>query len=162
MTTRLSPHDTARWTELRHAYGPAEDVPRLLDALSTTPLEEDRAEIWFALWRMLCRPDMVFTAAYAAVPHLVRIAAAAGITERAGAVHLVCRIEMRRRAEGSPAVPDDLLVGYAGAIERLPDIVAGSIEDPWDRSVAAIFAAALLIGKRCGPLAEPLLATLDA
>ena len=51
--------DSPRWAELTQAYGTAEDVPRLLEALACIGREEARAEVWFALWRTLHRPGEV-------------------------------------------------------------------------------------------------------
>ena len=44
--------------------------------------QEARAEVWFALWRLLWRPDAVYDAAYAAVPHVLAIAQGREFGER--------------------------------------------------------------------------------
>jgi hypothetical protein len=149
--------DSTRWGELRQRYGGAEDVPRLLAALPSIDDPSARAELWFALWRMLCQPDAVFTAAYAAVPHLLAIAEPYPLRERSEGIQLVCRIELLRRAPGAPPIPGDLIEAYAAAIERMPAIVAASVGEPWDADVAQILAAALLIGKRQGEVGAKVL-----
>jgi hypothetical protein len=146
-----------RWAELEQGYGTAEDVPRLLHVLATTDDTSARAEVWFALWRMLCRPDAVFTAAYAAAPHLLDTAAGFALEERVEAIHLVARIEVMRRTPGAPTIPADLLADYAEAVERLPALVAGAIGEPWTAETGQILAAALLIGKRQGELGAAVL-----
>jgi hypothetical protein len=153
--------DSPRWAELTQSYGSGEDVPRLLGALATIDEPEARAEVWFALWRMLCRPDAVYTAAYAAAPHLIDVAADVELPERVEAIHFVSRIELMRRTPGAPPIPADLLVDYAEAVEALPALVAGAVDEPWSADVAQILAAALLIGKRHGALGGAIL-ELDA
>jgi hypothetical protein len=155
--TPMLPLDDPRWSELRQAYGKADDVPTLLAALGSLDDPSARAELWFALWRMLCQPDAVFDAAYAALPHFLTIAIPLPLRERAEAMQLACRIEIMRRTPGAPPMPDDLLSAYAAAIERLPAMVAMSLEEPWDADVAQILAAAILVGKRHGALGKMVL-----
>jgi hypothetical protein len=107
---------------------------------------------------MLHRPGEVFTASYAAAPHLLAAAERGEAGERAQAVHLVTRIELARRAAaGAASVPDDLVEAYAAAIERLPAIVADAAREPWSAEVAQVYLAALASGKRQPDLAEALL-----
>lgn len=149
--------DSPRWAELTQAYGTAEDVPRLLEALACIGREEARAEVWFALWRTLHRPGEVFTASYAAVPHLLEIASTFGLRERAEAMHLVVRIEISRCEGKSPPVPPDVVEGYATTVDSLASYVDASVGEPWPVDVAQIFGAALLVGKRQPELARGLL-----
>ena len=137
-----------RWGELTQAYGTAEDVPRLLETLTHIGREEARAEVWFALWRMLLRQGTVYTASYGAVPHLLGIGGVFGLREQAEAVHLVTRIEVSRRAPESAPMPSDLVDAYAVAVDSLPALVASIATEPWPPDVAQVFAAALLAGKR--------------
>ena len=146
-----------RWGTLTQAYGDASDVPRLLEALAELADEEARSEVWFALWRMLSRPEQAYDAAYAAVPHLLRLTAHAPLPERAQALHLAARTELARRLPASAAMPSDLVEPYAAAIEALPARVAASAGEPWTEETARICAAALLVGKRQPELARSLL-----
>jgi hypothetical protein len=149
--------DSPRWAALTQAYGTAEDVPRLLVALGCIGREDARAEVWFALWRTLHRPGEVYTASYAAVPHLLEIGAGFGLRERAEAVHLITRIEASRREPASPSIPLDLVEGYATTVDNLPEFVAAMADEPWPAEVAQIFAAAILVGKRHPELARGVL-----
>ena len=144
--------DSDRWDGLDQAYGRAGDVPRVLTALESLDDPGQRKALWFALWRMLCQQGNVFTASYAAVPHLLRIGSAFPFSERIGAIHLVCRVELLRRTPAAPPVPDDLVASYADAIDGLPTIVSGCTNEFWEIDVAQILAAALVIGKRQGAL----------
>ena len=149
--------DSPRWAELAQAYGTAEDVPRLLEALACIGREDARAEVWFALWRTLHRAGEAYTASYAAVPHLLAIGGTFGLRERAEAAHLVTRIEASRRAPGSAAIPGDLVEAYAAAVDSLPAFVGAVAGESWPAEVAQIFAAALLVGKRQADLARGVL-----
>lgn len=158
---RLLALDSARWSELRQAYGTADDVPRLIAALAELDDEQARGELWFALWRMLWRADAVFDAAYAAVPHLLSLTAALSLGERVQAIHLALRVELLRRGPTAPPMPADLVAAYGTAIEALPDAVLACRAEPWSAEVAQILAAALLMGKRQAELAGAVLALGD-
>ena len=146
-----------RWRELTQAYGTAEDIPRLLEALAGAPDDAVRGELWFALSRMLHGDGQSHSAGYAAVPHLVEIGRRGDVAELAAALHLVTLIEADRRSPTSASMPDDLVDDYAAAIDGLPAIVATTIGEPWSADVARVFAAALLAGKRHAPLARELI-----
>ena len=149
--------ESPRWASLTQSYGTAEDVPRLLEALACVGSPEARAEVWFALWRTLHRPEEAYTASYAAVPHLLDIGRALSARECAEAVHLVTRIELSRREPGSASMPVDLVAAYGAAVDSLPAIVATMHVEPWTTETAQIFAAALLAGKRQPDLARDVL-----
>lgn len=149
--------ESTRWEQLTQAYGSAEDVPRLLEALACIGSETAREEVWFALWRTLYRQGEVFSASYAAVPHLLQISGAFGLRERAQGVHLMTRIEVARREPASAPMPDDLVADYANAVDCLPAFIAASTGESWPADVAQIFSAAMLAGKRQPDLARGVL-----
>lgn len=149
--------NSPRWSELTQAYGTAEDIPRLLQALGDAPDDRARAELWFALSRMLHRRGRSYSAAYAAAPHLLEIGVQGGSGELAAALHLVTLVETDRRSSASAEMPDDLVADYALAIERLPALVASMADEPWPEDLARILVAALLAGKRQPALARVIL-----
>ena len=59
------------WTNLRHAYGAAADVPALLNRLSPDPVDE----VWGELWSRICHQGSVYSASFAALPALAETAA---------------------------------------------------------------------------------------
>jgi hypothetical protein len=59
------------WTNLRHAYGAAGDVPALLDSLTPDPADE----VWGELWSRICHQGSVYSASFAALPALADAAA---------------------------------------------------------------------------------------
>lgn len=157
MTGAMLGLDSPRWASLTQSYGTADDVPRLLETLAQIGSTEARAEVWFALWRTLHRPHEVYTASYAAAPHLLAFGRALPARECAEAVHLVTRIELSRREPASASMPGDLLAAYANAVDSLPDVVATMHSEPWTTEIAQIFAAAMLAGKRQPELARGVL-----
>jgi len=113
------------WSKLHHAYGPASNIPALLQDARRAPAPGDyRDEPWFSLWSALCHQGDVFTASYAAMPDLVAIAEARRTEPRVmcECLYLAASIELGRSAsEGPtppPAMPAQLMIGYRTAIER--------------------------------------------
>lgn len=147
-----------RWRELAQAHGPADDIPRLLDALATMEGAAERTELWFGVWATLCPDGRLYDAAYAAVPHLLAMTATLSSPERIAAMHVAAEVETLRHLAGAPPIPDDLVLGYAMAIESLPARVAELATLPWDAATAQVLAAALLAGKRQPALARAVLA----
>jgi hypothetical protein len=64
--------DSPRWSELKHAYGQASDTPALLRRLANVPDSADDKEPWFSLWSSLAHQGDVYSASFAAVPHVVQ------------------------------------------------------------------------------------------
>ncbi len=151
-----------RWRELSQAYGSAEDIPQLLEALASTRQPLERAEIWFGIWATLCPDGHVFSAAYAAVPHLLRITQPDALEERVAAMHIAVSVEIARQDPGAPPIPDDVVASYASAIESLPARVAELSVVAWDATSAQILAAALLVGTRQPALARAVLQIASA
>lgn len=64
---------SSQWSELSHAYGAASDIPKLLTQLEDYPEATDyRAEPYFSLWSALWHQGDVYTASFAAVPHILK------------------------------------------------------------------------------------------
>jgi hypothetical protein len=62
---------TLDWSRLKHAYGSASDLPRLLDKVG----DPDLADVaWEELWASLYHQGSVYTASFAALPVLADIA----------------------------------------------------------------------------------------
>lgn len=59
------------WAGLRHAYGPATDVPDMLADLESSADTDVLDEIWGCL----CHQETAYSASFAALPELLRIAA---------------------------------------------------------------------------------------
>ena len=157
----MLPRTSDRWHELNQAYGSADDIPHLLDALDAATSAQDVAELWVGLWATLCPEQRVFDAAYAAVPHLLAWSHGRATREQALALHFIAAVESRRPTADAPAIPTDLVAWYAIAVESLPALVLARAAEPWDADVAQIMAAALVAGKRQAELARAILALSD-
>lgn len=130
---------SSRWTELTHAYGEASDIPVLLDHLKTASAPEDcQSEPWASLWSALCHEHQVFTASYAAVPHIVDIAAAKPGEERLADLHLVSVIEALRHRDEAPPVPPDLKAYYHFSIRRAASLMLECFLREWNKEAYTV------------------------
>lgn len=155
--------DDPRWSELQHAYGDAADVPALLCALiaSTGQRGSYRDEPWFSLWSCLCHQGDVYTASYAAVPHIVQIASEARAPVDFSFFQLPSAVEVARLAGRGPGIPEELASDYYRAITQLVDVVSLHRHEAWDQAMLLSAAAAQAISKGHVDVAEALL-NLDA
>ncbi len=141
--------DDPTWRTLTHAYGNAVAIPELIRGLAFAPGPSagPRAEPWFTLWSSLCHQGTVYSASYAAVPHVVRIALEArGVIEPAF-LHLPTAIELARLDGRGPAMPANLEPAYREALAQLVDVVNQHADDPWDETMTLCSMAALAIAK---------------
>ena len=75
----------------------------------------------------------------------------ASVDRRARCIHCIALFEVARQralALGiAPVVPADIEEEYAATVQRLPELVAGCLDEPWDLGSAVKFAGALLVAK---------------
>ena len=137
-----------RWGELRHAYGEASDIPELLEQAKTAPPSAGlRSEPWFALWSALCHQYDVYTASYAAVPHLVAIARMKPLAERVEAMALIGSIESCRHRDDMPSIPSDLEAGYFTALGETASLVLECLAADWGESDYRVLLGTLVIAR---------------
>ena len=155
----LLPLEDSRWSELSHAYGSGSDIPSLLKRLksATEPAEDYKAEPWFTLWSSLCHQGDVYTASYAAVPHVVDIARQAVGPIAFSFFDFPAAIEVARRKGHGPEIPSDLADDYTAAIASLSDIGCLHSKSAWDRSTVLSAAAAQAVAKGHVDIAEAIL-----
>lgn len=139
--------DSPRWSELSHAYDQASDIPSLLRQLKTAPPpKEYDTPPWGNLWSALCHQGDVYTASYAAVPHLVNIAFTKPIRERVHHISLVGSIEIGRHLDKAPPIPDFLKEAYFDALKQIPKLVLECLERDWeDYEYKALFSALVAV-----------------
>src|SRR5262245_20537797 len=139
------PLDAPDWKDLHHAYGAASDVPKLLQdlALNPQPKSSYDSEPWFMLWSSLCHQGTVYTASYAAVPHIVDI----GLTSTGpidfSFFQLPACIEIARAKGRGPTLPEHLAGAYLAALKQLHECAFKHASDEWDEGMALSVAAAL-------------------
>jgi hypothetical protein len=136
------------WKNLSHAYGSAANIPTLLEQLKTAgPQKEFDTEPWFSLWSALCHQYDVYSASYAAVPHIIAIASIKPANERLDHLFLAASIEAFRHLEDSPPIPAELQHAYVLAIEQASKLVLECLEQDWQEADYRILLGALAITK---------------
>lgn len=147
-----------QWADLRHAYGSAANIPALLRSLSTFPgAENHRSEPYYTLWSSLCHQGDVYSASYAALPHLVN---ALDTPEGRGSwsvLALVASIEIARARGNGPPILPRLKGAYFDALARIPSILAEAATSPWDELYTRAATSALAAAKGHVALAEVVL-----
>jgi hypothetical protein len=147
---------SARWSELQHAYGHAANIPSLLERLRELPESEGEAEPWFTLWSALAHQGDVYPASFAAVPHVIAALATAPARADASFFQFPAWVEICR-AKNGVAVPEDLRASYSEALARLPSLVAQAAAVPWEPGFAACALAAVAAAKGQHAVAEAVL-----
>ena len=80
------------WSRLNHAYGPADDLPAILDALSPDP----EAPCWGELWSRVCHQGTVYPASAPVLPRLLALARAWPGADRVSPLQLAGAIVVSR------------------------------------------------------------------
>jgi hypothetical protein len=145
--------DSPRWSELRHAYGNASDIPALLRQLDSLPPSDGKLEPWFSLWSALAHQGDVFSASFAAVPHVVHSLASAPLKADSTYFHFPVWVEICR-AKKQITVPKDLRPAYIDALEQLPSLVSIAAGRSWDSDFLRSAIAAIAIAKGQPTVAE--------
>lgn len=109
--------DDNHWTGLT-AHGQAADLPGLLRTLHRAANPEQAAALAHAITEYVCYEYAVYTASYAALPHLVDAAAGQPAGERAYLLGLIGRIAALAQCRSAAPVPPDLRPGYEAALQR--------------------------------------------
>ena len=155
----MLPLDDSQWAELRHAYGSAREIPALLSALSSSPAARNNYEDepWFSLWSSLCHQGDIYTASYAAVPHIVRIAKLADGPIDFSFFLLPTSVEIARGKDRGPEIPEFLARDYFQAIAELTDVISRQSSYAWEQPMLLSAAAAQAAAKGHLQVAEALL-----
>ena len=145
-----------RWRGLSDAYGSATKIPELLRQLSALPGDDGSCEPWCILWSALAHQGEVYSASFAAVPHV--IAAIASSPGRASDVyfHFPAWVEICRH-KNNVDVPEELASDYFDSLSRIPALVANIEEKQWSTAFTACVLSATAAAKGQHALAEALL-----
>ena len=146
------------WSQLTHAYGAANDIPGLLAQLSEYPPKSGYdSEPFFSLWSSLCHQGDTYTAAYAAVPHMIALAEAEPNRIACDFLLLPVSIEIARLTGRGPEVPAELSDSYFAAIKRMTTIIGRLRVDNMDENWCLTCGAAVAIASGNPTLAEAIL-----
>jgi hypothetical protein len=145
--------DSPRWDQLQHAYGSASDIPRLLRALDAFPPSQGKSEPWFTLWSSLTHQGDVYSASFAAVPHVVRVLSTGPTRAHFSYFQFPAWVEICRQKK-DVAVPEDLAADYFAALARLPSLVAAASATRWNGEFLACALSAVAIAKGSAAVAE--------
>lgn len=145
-----------RWGELHDAYGPATKIPELLGRLKSLPSDGGDSEPWFSLWSALAHQGDVYTASFAAVPHVIAALASSPETASEAYFHFPAWIEICRH-KNAVEIPDDLKRAYFDQLQRIPALVARTANRQWSSAFTACALSAIAAVKGQHDLAEALL-----
>ena len=148
--------ESHRWAELKHAYGAAGNIPSLLRQLVDLPSSESDAEPWFTLWSALAHQGDVYSASFAAVPHVVNALASAPSKADHSYFQFPAWVEICR-VKNDVEIPEDLRSHYFEALSQLPGLVAGVSDRPWEPAFLACTLAAVAAAKGQPAVAEAIL-----
>jgi hypothetical protein len=133
------------WGALGHAYGEATDIPSLLQAIEQDPSSSDPSEgPWYKLWSALYHQGDIYSASFAAVPHVVRILGLSPHNACFDFFLFPASVEVARN-RSRIEVPASLAVPYRESLGQLPAIAAAASRRDWagplGRSIVAAVAA---------------------
>ncbi|KAB7768276.1 hypothetical protein [Xanthomonas sp. LMG 12461] len=148
--------ESPRWSELQHAYGSAGDIPALLGKLETLPSSMDGSEPWFTLWSALAHQGDVYSASFAAVPHVVHALARAPDKADHGYFQFPAWVEISH-AKNQTEIPEDLRAAYLHSLAQLPSLVAAASSRAWGPEFLACALAAVAVAKGQTGVAEAVL-----
>jgi hypothetical protein len=148
--------DDTQWAELRHAYGRASDIPALLRQLYALPQASGLEEPWFSLWSALAHQGDVYSASFAAVPHVVAALSTDPLRADANYFHFPAWVECCRVRSGLQ-VQDDLHWAYKSALAKLPELVGLASKRPWGEGFMQCALAAIAAAKGRTSVAEVIL-----
>lgn len=148
--------DSPRWGELQHAYGWAADIPLLLKQLAEVPTSEDDKEPWLSIWSALAHQGDVYSASFAAVPHVVEALASAPLSADFSYFQFPAWVEVCRAKNNVP-VPDDIASAYFQSLSRLPSLIAAASARQWDEGFLCCALSAIAAAKGQPAIAEAVL-----
>lgn len=102
--------DSPRWRDLRQAYGNAKETPKLINDLVSNQSR------WSDAWGSLCHQNSIYSATYAAVPHLVSLTDSADLEFKIQTLILCGTIQSKGNLVGG-TVPPDLIEPFDSAME---------------------------------------------
>lgn len=133
--------DDPRWTELDHRGWSGGErsrqdagAPYVADELRALTLTPSDLARFRSLWPYLCSEGTAWSAAYAAVPHLVNIAASLSPSARFEYIYVVGLVRICEAFASGPSfeLKPYLADSYHAALERALSLIAESLVSPHD------------------------------
>lgn len=152
----MLPLDSSRWAELDHAYGKAGNVPELLRHLESFPSAEGPGEPWFSIWSALAHQGDVYSASFAAVPHVVNVLAKDPFRAGSSYIHFPAWVEICRNERGV-TIPTDIEAAYFEALRQLPSLAVAALAVERDEGYVRCVLSAIAAANRQPALAEAVL-----
>lgn len=144
--------DSSRWSELKDACGSASDIPVLLRQLANVADASVEEEPWLSLWGYLACHG-VYSATFAAVPHIIQIIESAPLEVDFRYFQFVAHVEVHRK-KINITVPEDLAPAYFESLSKLPALVAAAANREWDATFLSCALAAIAVSKGQVDIAE--------
>ncbi|MEM9357687.1 MAG: hypothetical protein AAGB04_15890 [Pseudomonadota bacterium] len=119
--------DSPRWAELEHAYGDATQTPAHLYQLfekQNYGYGEDPNDVLFGC---LCHQGSIYTATYAAVPHVLNPLPTQSTLSRVYLYMFLGQVAISTDAE---PIPDDLQTDYIAAMDRAKLLAIEAAQEP--------------------------------
>jgi hypothetical protein len=148
--------DSPKWSELSHAYGSASDMPALIRQLDDFPSARNNAEPWYSIWSALAHQGDVYSASFAAVPHVVRAISIAPTRASNTYFQFPTWVEICRHRHGIQ-VPENLLPAYSEALNMLPELVCAAAARDWDDDFLVCALSSFAVAKQSPRIAEAIL-----
>ncbi|WP_218188457.1 hypothetical protein [Desulfosarcina cetonica] len=148
--------DSPKWSELKHAYGFASDIPALLRQLESLPSSEGNDEPWFSLWSALAHQGDVYPASFAAVPYVVNAISKSPLKAGFTYFQFPAWVEICRKKNSVP-IPEELEADYFIALKQLPQLVAEASGREWDDTFLACALSVIAAAKGFHNIAEAVL-----
>ena len=145
-----------RWQELKHAYGSAEDIPALLEEIAQYPEDKDGVGAWFKLWSALAHQGDVYSASFAAVPHVIATLSKSPISAHESYFHFPSWVEICRSKQ-EVEVPADLHDAYFSSLACLPELATHASTRPLNLGFLSCVLAAVAVAKGHPTIAEAIL-----
>lgn len=152
--------NSPRWQELEQAYGTAADIPGLLEQLESLPKDDGKSDPWFAIWSALAHQGDVYSASFAAVPHVIAALSKSPSTAHESYFHFPAWVEICR-AKQAIEVPRELHEPYFSSLSQLPQLAASAALKSWERGFLTCALAASAAAKGHHAVAEAILEMAD-
>jgi len=165
--------DSPRWSKLQHAYGSAAEdtsaptawsaatgfhgyqkIPNVIQCLRHLEVKPQRLpemerEPWETLISSLCHQGGIYSASFAAVPHIIEIGLRSAAKEEIDYRFflLPTMIEQARLDGQMPQCDEDIVSDYLAAVSRLHELAHAVRDHSWPFVYSVVVTAALAVSK---------------